>query len=203
MDLSPRHSRESGNLFLFDRRKGRRTPAFAGVTQKGRLLADAREDRLFETEAGAAAGHAASARRARGLCRAWRQYAFFVPARSVRCDRAGAHRAFPRHGCNRHCRPQHTRRRGANAQRLSWRGIEAVDRLPARSDGRIEPARLPDRSRRLWPPVAAAEPRQDARRKGRVLALIARRRGTRGRHRLHRLAGGRSRRLRNRAATAS
>ena len=31
-----------------------------------------------------------------------------------------------------------------------------------------EPARLPDRPRRLWPAVAAAEPGQDARRQGRV-----------------------------------
>ena len=66
-----------------------------------------------------------------------------------------------------------------------------------------EPARLPDRPRRLWPAVAAAQPRQDARGERRVRAVAARRRGPCRRHRLHRLAGGRSRRFRSRAAAAS
>ena len=67
--------------------------------------------------------------------------------------------------------------RGADAQRREGRGDAAVDRLPARPDGRAEPARLPHRPRRLWPAVAAAEPRQDAVRQGRVRSVAGRGRG--------------------------
>ena len=85
-------------------------------------------------------------------------------------------RARAGHGRDRHRRPQHAGRRRADAQRLQGRGAEAADRLPARSDRRAEPARLPDRPRRLWPAVAAAQPGQDARREGRVRAGAGRRR---------------------------
>ena len=57
------------------------------------------------------------------------------------------------------------------------RGAEAADRLPARPDRCAEPARLSDRPRRLWPAVAAAQPRQDAGEKGECELTLARRRG--------------------------
>ena len=58
---------------------------------------------------------------------------------------------------------------------MQGRGPEAADRLPARSDRCAEPARLPGRPRRLWPAVAAAQPRQDARRERRMRAEPGRR----------------------------
>ena len=103
--------------------------------------------------------------------------AFLLPARSVGRDRAGADaRLQLGYGRDRHRRPQHAGRRGADAQRVQGRGTEAADRLPARPDRCAEPARLSDRPRRLWPAVAAAQPGQDAGGERRVRADARRRR---------------------------
>ena len=102
-------------------------------------------------------------RRTARLCRAWRRHPFLVPARRIGRDRAGAARA----------RSAWTPSASPTATRWpAWCGCTA----PARARGckpligcRLdldrcaEPARLPDRPRRLWPAVAAAQPRQDAR----------------------------------------
>ena len=88
--------------------------------------------------------------------------AILLPARSVGRDRVGADGAAAGMDAigiaDRNTLAGVVRMHSA----CTMRGSEAADRLPARPYRCAEPARLSDRSRRLWPAVAAAQPRQDA-----------------------------------------
>ncbi len=104
-----------------------------------------------------AAGRAPDDRRAPG------HHPLLVPARRLLARGAVRGRRPPGHpGARRH-RPQLARRAGAGACGRAHHRLPARRRLPARSRGRLEPARLPDRPGGLWPALPAPHPRALAR----------------------------------------
>ena len=159
-------------------------------------------------------GHRAARRAARARARARRprdamDYAELQVTTNYSFLRSGSHperagragdRARPHR--HRHHRPQHAGRRGAGlcgvARMTKTRAIpeqdQAAGRRPPRDARRLFAARLSDRSRRLQAPVAPADRRQPARRKGPVRSHLRRSCGLRRRHPRHRPAAAPARR---------
>ncbi len=118
---------------------------------------------------------------ARALCRAWGYQPLLLSARSIGRDRAGPD-ARSNWAWIRSESPTATLLAGVVRMHSACKDAGLKPLIGCRLDlHRTVPgdasARLSDRPRRLWPPVAAAQPRQDARGERRMRAQPCRRRG--------------------------
>ncbi len=100
------------------------------------------------------------------LCRAAGHQSFQLSARRVVPEGTRGDRRQPGAERDRHCRPQHVGGGRARASGGQGCGIAPADRRTAGFHRHTQPALLPGRPGRLWPPVADADRRQDAVREG-------------------------------------